>query len=389
MINKFFTPGASLLLLLGVLLLSSVSATLDCPYNATAQKVADRIIDCVKQFDRFGPHRTEPDCLGIMYHGNKLVNAKPCSQSFNEVVEEILARESSGPTAANARVEAAIRTQADFCAHPEAHLDQRIENMITLRTIKFGELEFKLYVYKKNDYVSKIIIQKGTWETEETTSFLRILEKYENARNITDRKKMLLLDGGANIGWYSIIFGLKGYKAVAIEPNPDNVYILRKNLCMNPKAEVLLLNVGLGNKDKVCPSYSEPDNYGTTMIYCDAPVQGTSKIFRGYVEIVRLDNFADMFPELAAIKLDLEGYELFTMHGGKRMLTERRVPFIQTSFHYQFVSYFRIDPDDYMRSYANAGYTIRPGSWEADPLPLSRLAEARERNICLIHKDAF
>ena len=49
-------------------------------------------------------------------------------------------------------------------------------------------------------------MRKKSWEVSETEKFLKAMKYYENKNNIKTNN-IYIIDIGANIGWYSFIFG--------------------------------------------------------------------------------------------------------------------------------------------------------------------------------------
>ena len=122
-----------------------------------------------------------------------------------------------------------------------------------------------MFVYKKNDAVSNSIIKKGTWEYKETKSILTALSYYSIKLNIP-KNDIYVLDIGANIGWYSLILGKKGYQIISFESSNFNYYILLKNFCNNPEINMTIINKGLYNIEKNCSLYHPLNNIGNAII---------------------------------------------------------------------------------------------------------------------------
>jgi hypothetical protein len=68
--------------------------------------------------------------------------------------------------------------QSYFCKNPHAFNNTLIEENIKTVNIHFNDIIFEMYVYKKNDYVSKAILESGKWEKKETLSLLSSLFYY-------------------------------------------------------------------------------------------------------------------------------------------------------------------------------------------------------------------
>ena len=68
---------------------------------------------------------------------------------------------------------------------------------------------------KVNDkLVSKAVRDGGVWERGVLTMVLRALSKYPSS---------VLIDGGANVGEYTVMAAALGREVVAVEPMVDNI----------------------------------------------------------------------------------------------------------------------------------------------------------------------
>jgi len=76
-------------------------------------------------------------------------------------------------------------------------------------------------------------------------------------RSYFDLKKGVFLDVGAHIGKYTIMVGRKLIegKIIAIEPEPGNFEILRKNVSLNRLNNVTALNIAASDKDDMITFY--------------------------------------------------------------------------------------------------------------------------------------
>ena len=125
---------------------------------------------------------------------------------------------------------------------------------------------------------------------------------YKNA--VSQNKKPLIIDGGANIGLSSFYFAKEFAESyvVAIEPEINNYSIMKEN-CRKLK-NINLLNKALGSSN----GFVEIEN-----IHSDNNAFRTKKIDEkiNSIQMVSLDtilsDYKDYFPFL--IKLDIEGFE--------------------------------------------------------------------------------
>ena len=129
----------------------------------------------------------------------------------------------------------------------------------------------------------------------------------------------LFVDGGANVGSWSLLSALHAGSAVlAIEPASDTLRILRANIAIN----------GLETKVKVAPlalsdRVGEASMQGTGLTRSVKPISE-----RGSQDpLIQLSTLHDLLGETvpALVKLDLEGHELLALRGAGPLLTERKV----------------------------------------------------------------
>lgn len=290
---------------------------------------------------------------------------------------------------ARAVIQKSIQKQAEFCANPSMHQDLRIEGLITLQQISFQGQTFKMYLYKNADIVSANIRGSGSYEAQQIIQLADILVKYKNFHKINKTSDISVLDIGANVGWYTIFLGLLGYKVIAVEPTLDNVYLIRKNLCMNPTVKALVLDIGVGNEEKNCSVYSDPINYGDSWVSCDGQTR-LAYPYRGEVKIMKLDTFADFMEHIKAIKMDIEGYESFALEGGKSVFLNGKIPFILTEFTPHFFRFNNKDPYQFADEFINAGYNLSQSSFESGFLSRERVMTINQpSDLRMIHRDAW
>ncbi|MGC4022145.1 MAG: FkbM family methyltransferase [Cyclobacteriaceae bacterium] len=129
-----------------------------------------------------------------------------------------------------------------------------------------------------------------------------------------------VLDIGANIGYTSLVMStLVGNGAVVgFEPDPFSYQQLLQNYKKNPEIKVKCLNVGLGEKSS--SAFLEE-----RLVTC----RGANRIAVGDTKgiEIKLETLDTIFTELnfktlELIKIDVEGYELKILKGGKSILSQ-------------------------------------------------------------------
>jgi FkbM family methyltransferase len=141
-----------------------------------------------------------------------------------------------------------------------------------------------------------------------------------------------VLDVGANIGCYTVPMAIRakslGGRVVAIEPVPSNVQWLRHNLAINEcssivdiheiglsdqtgNAEIVLTEDWLGGGEVGNASLAHPEFYGEQFV-------------RTPVKLDTLDRIWPSDQRLDVVKLDIEGFEINFLKGGKNTLAAQR-----------------------------------------------------------------
>ena len=219
-----------------------------------------------------------------------------------------------------------------------------------------------MYVYRKSDVVSKSIISFKNYENFETKQIIKALNYYSKKKNIKN-ENIYILDIGANIGWYSFIFGKYGYKIISFEPLELNNYILKKNYCLNKETNVTLINKGLYTEEKKCDIYIAIGNEGDAITICDKNQTVTRHFYKnktGEIILTKLSNYIPFLLEknLVLIKIDVEGGEGKAIESGIELITKYHVPFIFLEFYPIFLKLHGTEPRQFLQLFIDNGYKI-------------------------------
>jgi FkbM family methyltransferase len=144
-------------------------------------------------------------------------------------------------------------------------------------------------------------------------------------------KNSIFLDVGANVGFYSLMLSqtCSAGKVYAFEPVATNYKVLEKNINANRLNDrVQIIKKGLWNTNTTL-EFSLPDEEHNNLGSFSA---GKSDLKKNAVfcDVVTLDAFviAENIKRIDAIKMDIEGAELFALKGGEKTLRQFR-PIIQ------------------------------------------------------------
>jgi FkbM family methyltransferase len=106
----------------------------------------------------------------------------------------------------------------------------------------------------------------------------------------------ILMDIGANIGLVTLSYFDKVDKIIAIEPEPNNLWLLRQNMQANNCKNVIIINKGVSNEH----GYVTFDRTGGA----------TAKPTNAGIEVDTIDNILKELGVIpTAIKMDIEGFE--------------------------------------------------------------------------------
>ncbi len=153
-----------------------------------------------------------------------------------------------------------------------------------------------------------------------------VLGAYEVRFAETFREKAtgadLVVDIGANLGYYTLIAAKRAKRVIAFEPERENVALLRRTLETNLATNVTVIEKGLGEKKGSLPLHVHPDNKGKHTL---APLEeaGVTDV---EVPISTLDEELELIgnPRVDLIKIDIEGWEAKALRGAARTIARDR-----------------------------------------------------------------
>jgi FkbM family methyltransferase len=196
---------------------------------------------------------------------------------------------------------------------------------------------FKMVVLGDNDIVSKSFANSGYWEIREPEDMIPA----EMRGKVSLPAKGTLLDIGANIGDYTMLFASKGYNVIAVEPMTRNRRAMEATLCLNPqfKDKVKIVPAALvapeevaGNKC-IVKSTNYQMNIGNGFLTCGKDVAGC-EAGDANCEEVPVKTLSTALSELNVkqldvVKMDVENYECHVFAGGESMFTKYRPKLLQ------------------------------------------------------------
>ena len=244
-----------------------------------------------------------------------------------------------------------------FCINKDIFYNSLYEEKIETMNAVFEDINLKLFIYKKKDGVSIHISKNKVWEKEETKSILSALNYFSVKKNIL-KNDIYILDVGANIGWYSLILGKRGYNIVSFEPSKINYYILLKNYCLNKDIKVTIINKGLDNELNNCTLYHPSNNIGNAIIFKDQQNININHYEKEEIKLTKLDNYLTFLckKNLALIKLDIEGSEYKALESGYDLISKYNILFIFIEWSLNLLKKRGTDPKSFLEMLEKNGY---------------------------------
>lgn len=188
------------------------------------------------------------------------------------------------------------------------------------------------------------ILNFGDYESEE----IQMIQHFLKADSV-------ILDIGANIGWYSLHLASKvpHGKVIAFEPIPKTFDYLKRNIALNNLKNIEIYNFGLSDKEEILDFYYDPKLTGATSLRNLHEDREKIKI---KCEVKRMD---DVVPKLTGkidfIKCDVEGAEIFVIRGGIEII-KREKPVIFLEMLRKWAAKFGYHPNDIILILTEIGY---------------------------------
>lgn len=156
-------------------------------------------------------------------------------------------------------------------------------------------------------------MQEGFFEQDETI----LIREYLHEADV-------LVDIGANIGFYVCMARSVGKHVIAVEPQPRNLELMYANLRVNGWEDVEVFPLGLGAQPGIATLYGISST-GASLIPGWA---GAPKSFRQTIPVNTLDILLGrrFFGKKLFVKLDVEGAEYIVLQGCSMILTMNPKP---------------------------------------------------------------
>ncbi len=178
------------------------------------------------------------------------------------------------------------------------------------------------------------------------------------------RGKRNFVDVGAHIGLYTIPAALVMQhtgRVIAFEPGKKNHEVLLRHIAMNDVHNVCSYNCLLGDEEKTVSFYEDVVSPSAMNSVAKSAkiAQKTDRYVEHKCRQLTLDQICaseDIKPQV--VKVDVEGAELFVLHGARKMFSEAR-PLVFLSIHPGRMSLLGHCPEDILRFIGSVDYEVR------------------------------
>ena len=256
----------------------------------------------------------------------------------------------------------------NFCDNFGKLYNKELENDIILYNASLNDTSFEMFIYTENDYYSSIIKSNQSFEGQATLHMLNAIKYYVDKHDYLD-DDIVIIDVGANVGWYTTFFGSLNYTVLSFEPLPENNYILKKNFCRNnkdffgPASTIIIVNEALYPIETFCSYYKDYKNSKKNLILCDDSKE--KNLDKNYIKVDRikatkLSNFIPLinYKRLTLLRLDLEYEGEKAIESGKELITKYHIPYVFIEFNMLMFALHETRPQDFLRFFTENGYKI-------------------------------
>ena len=155
---------------------------------------------------------------------------------------------------------------------------------------------------------------------------------------IRTRPPELVVDVGANFGYYPLLFGLLSggrTRSIAFEPDPTNFAWLSRNVALNPGLSVTAVREAVGDADGGSVRFETAKEGHNLWSRVEGP--GANEHAAGIIDVptTTLDGYLDRggIADVPLTLIDVEGYEARVVRGMARGIERGRYKTVVVEFH--------------------------------------------------------
>lgn len=182
----------------------------------------------------------------------------------------------------------------------------------------------------------------------------------------------VVVEIGANIGYYALLeaktVGESG-KVYCLEPAPENVELLRRNIAVNGYKNIEVFHAAAGAESKQSKIYlSESHNQHALVAENVKGMVGSMP-----VQVFSLDDFTKDKPYPSLVRMDVEGYELDILRGMKKIFAAGKPLQLFIEIHCFFL---KEKVKDLLAILRKNGFRVKVGTWEATVISGGKITQS-------------
>lgn len=220
-----------------------------------------------------------------------------------------------------------------------------------------------------DDYVVRIDGKPFTVNLRDTVVSFQILvsKKYETFETSLFRKLIVpgahVVDVGANIGFFTVLFGEvagNGGRILAIEPEPNNARLLRKNVSDRDLLRTVeIAQTAVGDSTGTASLHkASSGNQGDHRLYASQGPGAAAETIE--VPIARIDDLVAGWPHVDFIKMDIQGFEPYALTGMSQTLASNTNVVLFSEFWPFGIRGAGCEPRAYLQGLRDRGFAV----WE-------------------------
>lgn len=189
--------------------------------------------------------------------------------------------------------------------------------------------------------------------------FLRVYERPETRFVLSVlRPGMRILDVGANLGYYTALFGVKtgaAGRVVALEPDPENFRFLQKTIQANRLTNVAAVQAAAGAEAGHLLLFRSANNRGDNRMYANELASSSEE-----VRVARGDEILaeQGIEKIDFLKVDVQGYEGQVIAGLETTLRRSKGLIAMLEFWPYGLTQAGTDPVEYLELLRSWGFRI-------------------------------
>lgn len=183
---------------------------------------------------------------------------------------------------------------------------------------------FKMVIYSGNDVVSQTMAFHRNYE---------LFNSYFMIHVLTILKDSILLDFGANLGWFTLLAASKGYSTLSIEAIPCNHFAVAESIKLNGfESLITLRNLALASTGKastLCLDDTAADhhNMGNSMLQLNLLTKRKDQCSPSFlVPVAPLQSLIPNNTNIGFMKADCEGCEVSVLLAAKSLFYSSSAP---------------------------------------------------------------